>query len=318
MTNPSVPDRSWDDLLGFLDDNNTGAIIEEDIRALAGYNRPSLYHQMMSDSVTDLGSSSDWKALDTPYEGVRSLKLQTLFAGAPSTWRSTSGILGSSSNGALYVTGGSPDVTPAQDRAFMFSWNIVVSSEWNHSWGITWWKLPAGTAWPVDQDSWPSAISPVLVALFGEPGAYLSSGVSRWVSSSNGGGMCTLSPGDTLVPTLDFYGTYDSTGSNPTGNMSVFNYQVAALGPTGDNEATVGDLSALEQYGGGDLVRRQGAASTGVDVITGDQMERVLVTDGLPDSGLYKGLLVVDTSKSPYELSVYTGSAWNTVKITGA
>ena len=316
MTNPSVPDRTWEDLLAGLDDNNTGAIIEEDVRALAGYSRHSRFSQTFTDG-TDLETlSGDWKPLAPPYDGVSVLKLQSRFATASASWRETTGTLTSSTNGAMYMTGGAVDQTPTQDRSFMFTWNIAVESDWNHSWGITWWKIPSGKVWPGSGDSWPGEITPILVRLFDSTGPYLKSGDNSWVSTSAGVGVCDLSPGDTICPTLDYYGSRDSTGSTPSGFIRVFNFKVDSLGPVTDNvSAPVGDSAVVDNYGGGDLVRKIGSYDTNITV-SGDQMERIGIVSSTPATGLYRGMTIIDTSGTPWVLKVYNGTGWNSINFT--
>lgn len=306
----TAPDRTWEDLLLGLDENNIGAITEEDVRALAAYSRHSRYNQTFVDGA-DMDGWATWGSLPEPYTGVRWFKLQSRFASATNSYRKTSGSLASSTNGILYSEGDAEVDGAVQDRTATYSWNVQIDSPYHNSWGISWWRLLDGGTWPAHDDTWDmDEIELVRVQHFTSPSPHIAEGQQVWTAHGAGQGLVDLSPGDTLVPVLEYYGSYDSTGSNPVGLLRSLTTTASLLGPTADNEVTVGNVSARKNTAGAAGVRRAAAAGTNT-AATGERSERIQFMPARPTTGLYPNLTVFETGAAG-KLCIYSGTEWIT------
>ena len=124
-----------------------------------------------------------------------------------------------------------------QPRQVIVNWSIGLQSSFDSLWGVSWWRVPKGSTWPSGTGVWPGTatgttldpISPLGVSLFGS--ALTSEETPRYVAPQSGSLTVTMYPGDTLVPALEYYGTLNSSGTDPQGILNSFIVKATTTGP---------------------------------------------------------------------------------------
>lgn len=246
-------DRTWTALMEGLEDNNEGGITEEDVRAIAAHSRPSVALQAWGDPGPI--PSSDWGRLHKPYDGVQALRMNSRVSAASKNYRHSTGSLSMNTTGFTYAASDAA----TQPRAFTYNWAVTVENPYDAAWGISWWVLSSEGSFPVavedewdDEEVWLHHIE-----FFRADFAAATSGENVWTALSTGTKTVVLKPGDTLVPVLEYYGTYDSTGGSPDATITRCAMQVVSNGPVeGDWESpAVGSLSHFKAVNGDPSVR---------------------------------------------------------------
>lgn len=316
-----VPDKNWSDLITGLGDNNTGAITETDVRAIAGYFRQSTAKQVVTKALPL--QSLGWKTLPSPEEDIRILRLQEAVQGvAGSSWSASTGALSVVANGVSYNIGDLNADGSTYDREFTINWSIAIESQHNTSWGISIWKLDDGATWPTGAASWPGSgatwadsgdITLEHIELF-DPAYDVGAsdgGTTYWTARSAGSATVRLSPGDTLVPVIEYYGTKDSgVMSSPVGDVKTYTMTVSTIGSVTDNLSNNSAQPAGAPNLGAAPVRATGRSVTNTSQ-PGSQMETIRFMNERPSSGMYLNMTVFET-KVGGKLCIYDGSAWVT------
>lgn len=261
---PNSLDRTWADLLDGLDDNNEGAITEEDIRAIPAHFRPSTAVQAWGGSAEIPFMS--WRRLHAPYENVYILPLNVPFATAENTYRHTTGHLSAVSSGFRYNVG-SADSGATQPRLFTYQWDITIKSPFDTAWAVSWWVVRDGAGWPSGtEDEWDTEqIYLHHIEWFRSDLGAVIAGENVWHAHASGSKAVTLNPGETLVPALEFLGTYDSTAATPTLTIPRCSIQISSDGPVEgdwDGNPTSGTVAGYEAVNGDPTVREVVAANT--------------------------------------------------------
>jgi hypothetical protein len=314
---PNSLDRSWTTLMESLDDNNEGAITEEDLRAVGAYSRHSTFEQAFGyDPGVEIGNAEDWGDFPEPNTGVPYLPLQSLRGGAAEIYQHYTGHLAEVSGvGVRYITGNPLTTGVTQARQFIVNWNISLESPYNTLWGVSFWRLANGGTWPSPGDAWdpdkifpltgPQRVSSVLAKVVND--------ANVWGSERSGSFMATLDPGDTIVPLLEFLGTFDSTAAIPQGTLRAFTLKVASAGPVEDDWESAPDLgtaSSLWTLTAGDEIRESLASGTDL-VPTGGSRQQLIIlpTDqSLPTTGNYNGRFYWDEETE--KLYIWKDNDW--------
>ena len=313
---PNALDRTWASLLGGLDDNNEGAITEEDVRAIAAYARHSTFEQAFGGADSSDLADATWANFPAPVDSVPYLRLQTLRSVAAQVYQHYTGHLAEAANlGARYIEG-TPEVDGVtQPRQFTVDWSILLESPYNTLWAVSLWRLADGGSWPGALDAWPEdEIYPLgLPTQIASSLARVEGGLNVWGAAANGSATITLNPGDTVVPVLEFLGTYDSTAAVPAGALKAFSLRLGSSGPVQGNWETtpsLGDVADLWALMRGNDMRITAAAGTDL-VPTGGSRQSLVVlptADTLPTTGNYNGRFYWDEQTG--KLHVWKDTAW--------
>jgi hypothetical protein len=306
---PNALDRTWSNLMAGLDDNNEGAITEEDVRAVGAYARHSSLEQAFGEPTDDLGEAT-WGTFPAPDDNTPYLRLYTQAPLATKSYLHASGHLAQAANLGVRYTEGDPVTTGVtQARQISLTWAISIESPYDTLWGLSFWRLVDGGNWPGELDEWPEdEIYPLA-----QPQAVRTLWARQeelgnvWGAVANGTIVATLNPGDTIVPVLEYYGTFDSTGASPAGNLTSFTVRASSHGPVeGDWEADAADLWDLAKVS---TYRQIVAGETDLNPVGGNR-QQIQVVETLPDTGLYTGLTTFLTTDN--KLRIYgDGDAWN-------
>lgn len=294
---PNSLDRTWPNLLTALADNNEGAIIEEDLRAVAAYSRHSSFEQAFNGGVTEMLADYGWDTYPDTVGGVQFLPLQSLRADATNAYQHYTGHLAEVAGlGVRYVEGDPATSGVTQPRQFTVSWSLGLEAPYNTVWGLSFWRMIDGGTWPGVGDAWPDdELFPL------GPPAEVTSTLVKVVNDANvwganriGSITVTLDPGDTIVPVLEFMGTYDSTSGTPDGKLAAFTMRVASAGPVeGDWEATPSVGTAADLWAVSQGLEARQSLTAGTDLIpTGgikQYLNVLLGADELPTTGNYNG-----------------------------
>jgi len=226
MTTP--PDRTFADVLSNLPENNVGSITPADVGAIANLAKTSTFH----DGAAGTGDTA-FKALITRYVPAGSsgtaddiyharlmdVNSATTGGGGTNTYRSASGDLSGTENGVQYAA------STAQPRVFTYSWDLAVRSGKQSFWAVTFYYLPAGTAWPLSPTTSTSTVDSNWDSVkvhHSEP-FWANSPVEygpapstvEWVSETSGSRTVVLEPGDTVVPVVEYWGS-GTAGDDPS------------------------------------------------------------------------------------------------------
>jgi hypothetical protein len=223
----TTPDRSFEEVLAGLPENNIGSITPADVGAIANLAKNSTFHDGAA-TVADAAfhplfakyvpKGATGLTDDIPYA-----RLMSLNGASTINYRTQSGNLLSTDNGVQYSGTGA-----TQPRVFTYSWDIAVNSGKQSFWAVTFYYLPAGSSWPLTpQDSGTYAIDAnwdVVKVHYSEPfwsnepvEYGLSTTATRWVAESSGSRTIVLEPGDTLVPVVEYWGA--GTGADTVAAM---------------------------------------------------------------------------------------------------
>lgn len=224
---PTAPDKTWPQLLALLDDNNVGAINEEDVRSIARFARASFAYAGAS-GVSNLGTwAGSIPATPTGTEPPRYAYLMAL----KSFYRGEN-YLSPSVTGFNYSGGGGATDTVAASRLVMFSWDIELFSTSLEHTAIAWWYLPSEATWPTGakrhrigrmytQTAWNATTA-------GPAGIdqQFKRTAAGYTTASSGTGMVVLNPGDQLIPLLEHYGP----GGSISGPLLSFDLNAVTTG----------------------------------------------------------------------------------------
>jgi hypothetical protein len=295
----SIPDRTWANLVAGLGDNNDGAITEEDVRAITAYARHSSFEQAFEGQTSALDSAS-WGKLPDPDDNVPYLRIQSQRATAVKAYQHYTGHLAEVANlGPRYIEGDPEEDGPVQPRQFTVDWSISIETPNDIKWGVSLWRLAKDATWPGTGDVWPTTgvNAASLPVAFSSSLLKVENGVNIWGATGSGSTTLTLNPGDTIVPVLEYLGSFESTGSAPRGTIKAFTTKVTSSSPVQGNWQTtpsLGTVANLWDVTKGSSARAIAAAETDL-IPTGGSRQTVRVvppTEPLPTSGNYNGRLL--------------------------
>jgi hypothetical protein len=244
----SAPDVTVTALIDSLGNNDVGSITEETVRSIVAYARQGSVERSTA-PVTDLGGDGvTWQSLPEPNSGIQ----YTLLNRFATNHLVSSGLMtGSSTEVGLTYEATPPSGTTSnamQPRQVIVNWSIGISSSYDSLWGVSWWRVPHGSAWPSGDGIWPGTtasldpISPLDISLFGS--SLTSVTEDDYVAPQSGSITVTMRPGDMLVPALEYYGTLNATGTaDPQGTLNSFIVKATMTSPVenvaaADEEAT--------------------------------------------------------------------------------
>lgn len=236
----TAPDENVSDLIESLANNDIGSITEETVRSIVAYARQGSIERSTIPGVDldNLPSGSTWQYLPEPNDGIQ----YTLLNKFATNYSVSSGLLTglSTDAGLIYkedILVGVTSNDVVQPRQVIVNWSIGLQSSFDSLWGVSWWRVPRGSTWPSGTGVWPGTatgatldpISPLGVSLFGS--ALTSEETPRYVAPQSGSLTVTMYPGDTLVPALEYYGTLNSSGTDPQGILNSFIVKATTTGP---------------------------------------------------------------------------------------
>lgn len=236
----SAPDVTVTGLIDSLGNNDIGSITEETVRSIVAYARQGSVERSTASGVNlgSLPAGSIWQNLPEPNNGIK----YTLLNKFATSHLVSSGLMtGSNTNVGLTYEATPPSGTtssPTQPRQVIVNWSIGISSSYDSLWGVSWWRVPNGSAWPSGDAGWPGTdteptrdpISPLDIALFGSSLINLEG--DSYVAPHSGSITVTMHPGDMLVPALEYYGTLNATGTtDPQGTLNSFIVKATMTSP---------------------------------------------------------------------------------------
>lgn len=232
-------DYSFSDLTTRLEDNNVGAISESDVRSIVEFARVHgsivSFTEMPTASLDWYGSATSATASNPPL----SLPLYGKTSTTPninSADISYVGVLDSTG----YITHSSSaaggvkydDVVANVPRIFNYNWDAHISAQSDGSYAIVFYYLTAGGDWGVAGEMQRHVVSRFEEVVSGARG-----GPTLYERRTNGASSIILAPGDTLVPTLEYYGP----DANPNTLKVSFTCNVISAGVVPAAIATAND-----------------------------------------------------------------------------
>lgn len=319
MTDPFAPDNSLEDLVTSLGDNDVGGITETTVRSIVSYARQGSVER--STASVSLPAAVEWQALPEPNAGIRYTLLNRL---AESYLKESGPLTAPAANtGITYevLSGTSDNIQP---RQVTVNWSIGISAEYDSLWGVSWWRVPAGSTWPTTTSAWPGGagdthdpISPLGLSLFGS--AQTSVPPIKYVAPQSGSVTVTLFPGDVLVPALEFYGTLNSTSAVPEGNLDSFVVKATMSSPveglTFPEEGLYESVTAEMDTAQAAINYRDVFSGANITTNSDEVRKSILIRKNRPTGSVDTGTTVFNTEAildgAPAKrLGIYGGAGW--------